>query len=83
MWELFGPARLLYASNWPVSERFAPLGVIQSIVADYVRGRGQVAEEQVFWKSAQAAYRWTWREQSSARHETASETNAPPANGNR
>ena len=67
MREMFGPARLLYASNWPVSERFAPLAVVEGIIADYFRGYGRRAEEQVFSKSAKAAYRWVQRRGQSAR----------------
>ena len=28
--ETFGPERLIYASNWPVSERFGPLAAVQA-----------------------------------------------------
>jgi L-fuconolactonase len=63
MREMFGPERLIYASNWPVSERFAPLGTVQGIVADYFRSHGRPAEEQVFALSAMAAYRWVQRKQ--------------------
>jgi len=59
---MFGPERLIYASNWPVSERFAPLATVQGIVADYFRSHGGRAEEQVFSQSAKAAYRWVKRE---------------------
>jgi L-fuconolactonase len=54
----FGPDRLLYASNWPVSERFAPLAIVQGIVGEYFRSYGRSAEEKVFSQSAKAAYRW-------------------------
>jgi predicted TIM-barrel fold metal-dependent hydrolase len=59
---IFGPERLIYASNWPVSERFAPLTTVQGIVADYFRIYRRPAEEQVFSQSAKAAYRWVQRE---------------------
>jgi len=62
MWAAFGAERLIYASNWPVSERFAPLATVQGIVADYFRSHGRRAEEQVFSQSAKAAYRWVQRE---------------------
>lgn len=62
MREMFGPQRLIYASNWPVSERFAPLATVQGIVEDYFRSQGQQAMEQVFWLSGKAAYRWVMRE---------------------
>jgi L-fucono-1,5-lactonase len=64
MRELFGPERLLYASNWPVSERFAPLATVQSIVGEYFRSYGPTAEKNVFSRSAKAAYRWVQREAS-------------------
>jgi L-fuconolactonase len=58
MQEMFGPERLIYASNWPVSERFAPLATVQGIVGEYFRSQGRQAEEKVFSQSAKAAYRW-------------------------
>ena len=64
MREMFGPKRLIYGSNWPVSERFASLGTVQGIIGDYFRSHGRWAEEQVFALSAKAAYRWVQREKS-------------------
>ena len=58
---MFGPERLIYGSNWPVSERFAPLSAVQGIVADYFRSHGRRAEEQVFSGSAKTAYKWVQR----------------------
>jgi len=56
MREIFGAERLIYASNWPVSERFAPLATVQGIVADYFRSYGRNMEEKIFALSAKAAY---------------------------
>jgi L-fuconolactonase len=61
MSRMFGPERLIYASNWPVSERFAPLATVQGIVADYFRSHGRRAGEQVFSQSARAVYKWVRR----------------------
>jgi predicted TIM-barrel fold metal-dependent hydrolase len=58
MREMFGPERLIYASNWPVSEQFAPLATVQGIIGDYFRSHGHRAEEQVCFRSAKAAYKW-------------------------
>jgi predicted TIM-barrel fold metal-dependent hydrolase len=58
---IFGPERLMYASNWPVSERFAPLATVQGIVGEYFRSDGHRAEEQVFSQTSTAAYRWVQR----------------------
>jgi predicted TIM-barrel fold metal-dependent hydrolase len=64
MQEMFSPERLIYASNWPVSERFAPLDAVEGIVADYFRTHGRRAQEQIFSLSAKAAYRWVARKKS-------------------
>lgn len=35
LWDAFGEARLIYGSNWPVSERFASYATVQQIVNAY------------------------------------------------
>jgi len=62
MWDMFGPERLIYASNWPVSELYAPPATVQGIVADYFRGHGRQAAEQVFSGTGKAGYRWGQRD---------------------
>ncbi len=64
---LFGPDRLVYGSNWPVCEHFAPLATVQGIVAGYFRSQGRDAEEKVFFKNARKVYRWV--ERGTASHE--------------
>jgi L-fuconolactonase len=61
MRQMFGPERLIYASNWPVSELFAPLATVQGIVEEYFHSHGRQAQEQVFSLSGQSAYRWVQR----------------------
>jgi predicted TIM-barrel fold metal-dependent hydrolase len=58
IWNTFGDDRLIYGSNWPVSDRFAPYATVIGIANDYVVSRGAAATEKFFWKNAQAAYRW-------------------------
>jgi L-fuconolactonase len=58
IWECFGENRLIYGSNWPVSERFAKLEIVQSIVQQYFDMKGAAAVERVFLKNAQAAYKF-------------------------
>jgi predicted TIM-barrel fold metal-dependent hydrolase len=60
-WNAFGPDRLLYGSNWPVSERFAKLATVQGIVHDYFSARGREALEKFFARNALAAYKWIKR----------------------
>jgi predicted TIM-barrel fold metal-dependent hydrolase len=61
LWELFGADRLVFGSNWPVSNRVAPYASLYKIVADYFGARGQAAAEKFFWKNSLAAYGWVAR----------------------
>lgn len=56
LWKQFGADRLVYASNWPVSEYNAPLDRVQQIAMSYFAEKGQVALDKVFWKNARLAY---------------------------
>jgi L-fuconolactonase len=58
LWDLFGPDRLLFGSNWPVSERIAPYSVVHGVVADYLSSRGSEDAERFFWRNALDVYRW-------------------------
>ncbi len=61
MTHTFGAERLIYASDWPVSERFAPLATVQRIIADYFHSQGRAAEQAIFSRTAKAAYKWLRR----------------------
>lgn len=56
LWELFGADRLLYGSNWPVSNLVAPYEVAFKIVREYFASRGEEATEKYFWRNAVKAY---------------------------
>lgn len=56
LWDAFGEDRLIYGSNWPVSERFAPYAVVQQIVNDYFSAKGDVVKAKFFWQNAKSAY---------------------------
>ena len=58
LWDAFGVDRLVYGSNWPVSERFADYATVQRIVSQYFNAKGVVATEKYFWRNATAAYKW-------------------------
>lgn len=61
LWNVFGEDRLIYGSNWPVSERYAPYAAVQGIVADFFRAKGKTATEKFFWRNSLAAYKWIKR----------------------
>ena len=56
IWATFGDDRLIYGSNWPVSDHYASYKTLFSIVNQYVTARGREATDKFFWKNAQAAY---------------------------
>jgi len=57
VWAAFGEDRLIYGSNWPVSELFAPLETVQTLALEYVGARGAKALEKVFWRNAVKVYK--------------------------
>ena len=61
LWETFGPDRLIYGSDWPVSDKGAPYAVVFKIVDEFFRAKGTEACEKYFWKNSKAAYRWVER----------------------
>ncbi len=61
LWSCFGEDRLIYGSNWPVSDRAATYDVVFKIVQEYFGGKGEQAAEKYFWRNSLAAYRWIER----------------------
>ncbi len=57
LWEVFGPGRLIYGSNWPVSDLVAPYDAVLRVVREYFTAKGQDAVDSYFWKNALEAYR--------------------------
>lgn len=60
-WQCFGPDRLIYASNWPVSDKGGTYADQFRIVSEFFSAKGADACEKLFWKNSQAAYRWAAR----------------------
>jgi len=61
VWARFGGERVIYGSNWPVSEIFAPFGTVHQIVATYFKSHGDQALRQYFSENGRRAYRWVSR----------------------
>ncbi len=61
LWQVFGADRVLYASNWPVSDMLAPYPVVLKVVREYFAEKGQDATDKYFWKNSMAAYKWVAR----------------------
>jgi len=61
LWTLFGEDRLVFGSNWPVSERGAPFATVLGIVRDYFNAKGERAAAKFFLGNSQIAYAWRKR----------------------
>jgi predicted TIM-barrel fold metal-dependent hydrolase len=61
LWTTFGEDRLIYGSNWPVSERFGGYETVFAIAATYFRGQGEAAARKFFAGNAKEAYKWQMR----------------------
>lgn len=60
-WKTFGEDRLIYGSDWPVSERVASLADVQRLMMDYLADQPQIVREKFFAANAKQAYRWVDR----------------------
>ena len=58
IWEVFGVDRLLYGSNWPVSEKVGPYELVFRTVREYFATKGKDASRKFFAGNSQLAYRW-------------------------
>ena len=56
IWNVFGENRLIYGSNWPVSERFASLNAVQSITHAYFSAKGSLITDKTFALNAGKFY---------------------------
>jgi L-fuconolactonase len=61
LWDAFGADRLVYGSNWPVSDVGGDYAQVFNIVNEYFSAKGEEAREKYFWKNAKAAYKWVDR----------------------
>jgi len=56
LWEVFGPQRLVYGSNWPVCERSGEYATTASVVQEYLRQSRKGAQEDFWSGNAARAY---------------------------
>jgi predicted TIM-barrel fold metal-dependent hydrolase len=61
LWETFGVNRLVYGSNWPVSEKVGPYELVFKIVREYFATKGKEASEKFFARNSKLAYHWKAR----------------------
>ena len=61
VWETFGEDRLIYGSNWPVSDIGGDYGTVIGLVRSYFEGKGEAAAAKYWSGNARAAYKWVDR----------------------
>lgn len=61
LWETFGSDRLIYGSNWPVSDRGLPYSSMFRIVSEYFQAKGAKAVAKYFHHNSLTAYQWVSR----------------------
>lgn len=62
LFDIFGEDRLLYGSDWPNSDQWAPFEVELRLVREYFTAKGHAVAEKYFWKNSVAAYQWVQRD---------------------
>ena len=62
LWDIFGEDRLMYGSDWPNSDHWAPYPQVLNVVREYFSSKGPAVAEKFFWKNSSAAYRWVKRD---------------------
>lgn len=58
LWQIFGEDRLVYGSNWPVSNLIGSYADVFEVVNEYFSSKGSVAKDKFFWGNSKRAYRW-------------------------
>lgn len=64
MWDVFGEDRLLFGSDWPNSDKWAPYPQVLGVVREYFLAKGPSAAEKFLWKNSVKAYKWVKRDAS-------------------
>lgn len=58
LYGIFGEDRVLYGSDWPNSDQWAPYNKVLGLVRAYFQGKTRAQAEKYFWKNSVAAYGW-------------------------
>ena len=61
LWRIFGEDRVIFGTNWPVSDRAADFAAVVAIVRNYVEALGPEAAAKYWYANGKKAYRFTDR----------------------
>jgi predicted TIM-barrel fold metal-dependent hydrolase len=58
VWDAFGPDRVMYGSNWPVSDHLSSYGTVLSVMQRYLSTRTVIDADKFFRINSRTCYRW-------------------------
>jgi L-fuconolactonase len=58
VYEMFGPDRLVFGTNWPVSQPKGEMSVVKGIVYNYFSPKGKEVLQKIFAENAKRVYRY-------------------------
>ena len=58
MFDAFGEDRVIYGSNWPVSDRASSFADAFGVVKAYFEAKGSAAAAKYFWQNSKRVYKW-------------------------
>ena len=58
IWTIFGEDKVIFGSNWPVSERIAKYEDVFNVVNAFVKTKGVDVSRKYFCENSRRAYRW-------------------------
>jgi predicted TIM-barrel fold metal-dependent hydrolase len=61
LWDIFGEDRLMFGSDWPNSDNWAPYAQVLDLVRQYFFAKGPAVANKFFWENSLAVYRWKKR----------------------
>jgi predicted TIM-barrel fold metal-dependent hydrolase len=61
LWDIFGEDRLMFGSDWPNSDTWAPYAQVLDLVRQYFFTKGPEVANKFFWKNSLAVYHWKKR----------------------
>ena len=61
IWNVFGPDRLLFGSDWPNSAQWATYPQVFQLAHDFLASKDAASAEKIYWKNSVQAYRWKRR----------------------
>lgn len=64
IWEIIGPDRLLYGSDWPNSDQWAGYSDVFRLAHAFISAKGLANIEKFYWKNSLTAYSWVKRDAS-------------------